>query len=158
MKDLRYAIWAMTVAVAMLCTTSCGRHAEMPSTEYSKWIKAYSGRVDGNNPAVKVAFTAPLGTGIMSGTDAKELNGLFSFSPSMTGTVRTSGNDVLEFIPDEGEMKPGTTYKASLKLGKITDSGKYGLETFRFSFTTASREAVMKVDEIIIPADSPETA
>ena len=158
MKKLHYAIRTVFMAVALLFALSCGRHEEMPSTEFSTWIKAYSGRVADSSSPIKVVFTAPLDAGVLSGMEEKELEGLFTFSPAMKGTVRTSGTDALEFIPDEGEMKPGTMYNASLKLGKITDSDSQGLDVFRFSFTTAAKEAVMKVDEVIIPADSPETA
>ena len=113
MKKLHYAIRTVFMAVAMLFALSCGRHEEMPSTEFSTWIKAYSGRVADSSSPIKVVFTAPLDAGVLSGMEEKELEGLFTFSPAMKGTVRTSGTDALEFIPDEGEMKPGTMYNAS---------------------------------------------
>lgn len=147
---------AKAVAISLILS-SCAGASEEPSSESAEWIKAYSGGILEEGETVKVIMTAPSASGLAEQLDDKDLNRLFSFSPRMRGEVRISGNDMVEFIPDEGEMKPGTHYKASFRLGDVIPAGK-GPETFRFSFMSAVRALTLDIDGVTITESSPEKA
>lgn len=161
-RGLFKTILCLTAGIAAV---SCGQKAgQSPDPEFSTWISAYSGGVLQTDATVKVVLNTPI-SGLMQGqdsrtaiTDLKELDRLFSFSPAMTGTVRIAGDDILEFIPDEGEMKPGTSYKASFRLGNLTDTGDSGLDVFRFSFATAPKEVSMEIERMMISDKDPDRA
>ena len=147
---------AKAVAISLILS-SCAGASEEPSSESAEWIKAYSGGILEEGETVKVIMTAPPASGLAEQLDDKDLNRLFTFSPRMRGEVRISGNDMVEFIPDEGEMKPGTHYKASFRLGDVIPAGK-GPETFRFSFMSAVRALTLDIDGVTITESSPEKA
>ena len=148
---------AAIITAAALCV-SCARHAVRPSAEYSAWIKAYTGNIISRNSTVKIVLAAPVDNSVFPSGDQTRLDRLFSFSPDMKGTVRMTSPDVVEFIPDDGQMKPGTLYKASFRLGDVTGIQQKDLETFRFSFMTEVRKAEMTTEGIVIREDSPEKA
>ena len=148
---------AAIITAAALCV-SCARHAVRPSAEYSAWIKAYTGNIISRNSTVKIVLAAPVDNSVFPSGDQTRLDRLFSFSPDMKGTVRMTSPDMVEFIPDDGQMKPGTLYKASFRLGDVTGIQQKDLETFRFSFMTEVRKAEMTTEGIVIREDSPEKA
>ena len=150
---------------AGIAAVSCGQEEGLsPDPGFSTWISAYSGGVLQTDATVKVVLNTPI-SALMQGqdsrmaiTDRKALDRLFSFSPAMSGTVRIAGEDIVEFIPDEGEMKPGTSYRASFRLGDLTDTGDSGLDVFRFSFATAPKEVSMEIKWIMISDEDPDKA
>ena len=114
---------ALCLAIALV-SISCGqRKAVSPDTEFSTWISAYSGGMLGTDATIRIVFGSPLSSltdadgNPVTDMDRKDLDRLFSFSPALKGTARIVGDDTVEFIPDDGQLKPGTVYKANFRLG-----------------------------------------
>lgn len=155
------ALWIAAVAMSF----SCGqREAVSPDTGFSTWISAYTGGMLQTDATVRIVFASPLTSlcnadGLaMTEMDRKSLDRLFSFSPALKGTVRIAGDDTVEFIPDEGELRPGTVYKGTFRLGEVVETGDRSLDDFRFTFATAPKEAQMEVEWLMVDDKSPDKA
>ena len=140
---------ALCLAIALM-SISCGqRKAVSPDTEFSTWISAYSGGMLGTDATIRIVFGSPLSSltdadgNPVTDMDRKDLDRLFSFSPALKGTARIVGDDTVEFIPDDGQLKPGTVYKANFRLGDAVNTGYSRFDNFRFSFATAPKEVQM---------------
>lgn len=156
-RIFKAACGCMAVAVSLFvlfwsCQENSGRWQE-PSAEYVALVKAYTGGTVTDGIPVRIEFAAPV-QGIVPGTEADAR--LFSFSPALKGSAIWSAPDVLEFIPDG--YKPGTSYKATLQLGKIAGLDDAGMKKFDFSFYSASREASITAGTVAITADNPDYA
>lgn len=166
MKNILHSIARTALCIAAVAMSfSCGqREAVSPDTEFSTWISAYTGGMLRTDASVRIVFCTPLSSlydadgKAVTEMDRKSLDRLFSFSPALTGSVRIAGDDTVEFIPDEGEMKPGTVYKAGFRLGDVVDTGDSRLDIFRFSFSTAPREAQMEMEWILTDDRFPDKA
>ena len=137
-RILRLFNAALISAIICLSSTSCKenkRQTNDPSTEFATYIKAYTGNLINAGTPVKVEFTTQPGN--------PDITDLFSFSPSIKGETRWTSATTVDFIPDEGAMKPGKSYKAALALHKLYDIKDSGLKEFRFGFVTAAAEAGM---------------
>lgn len=155
---------ALCLAIALM-SISCGqREAVSPDTEFSTWISAYSGGMLGTDATIRIVFGSPLSSltdadgNPVTDMDRKDLDRLFSFSPALKGTARIVGDDTVEFIPDDGQLKPGTVYKANFRLGDAVNTGDSRLDNFRFSFATAPKEVQMEVDWMMISEKSIDKA
>ena len=166
MKNILHSIARTALCIAAVAMSfSCGqREAVSPDTEFSTWISAYTGGMLRTDASVRIVFCTPLSSlydadgKAVTEMDRKSLDRLFSFSPALTGSVRIAGDDTVEFIPDEGEMKPGTVYRAGFRLGDVVDTGDSRLDIFRFSFSTAPREAQMEMEWILTDDRFPDKA
>ena len=144
-RILRLFNAALISAIICLSSTSCKenkRQTNDPSTEFATYIKAYTGNLINAGTPVKVEFTTQPGN--------PDITDLFSFSPSIKGETRWTSATTVEFIPDEGAMKPGKSYKAVLALHKLYDIKDSGLKEFRFGFVTAAREARISVEGVTL--------
>lgn len=152
MKNLtemkKVLILAALVLAALTAFLSCGQQAQTPDTRYASYVKAYTGNVVTQGSTIKVALASPA-------TSMED--GLFSFSPSIKGSQRWISSEVVEFVPEQGQLKPGETYKCSFKLGSAADVEK-GLEKFAFSFAVAPKKAMLEVRGVAISADNPALA
>lgn len=152
MKNLtemkKVLILAALVLAAFTAFLSCGQQAQTPDTRYASYVKAYTGNVVTQGSTIKVALASPA-------TSMED--GLFSFSPSIKGSQRWISSEVVEFVPEQGQLKPGETYKCSFKLGSAADVEK-GLEKFAFSFAVAPKKAMLEVRGVAISADNPALA
>ena len=155
------ALWIAAVAMSF----SCGqREAVSPDTGFSTWISAYTGGMLQTDATVRIVFASPLTSlcnadGLaMTEMDQKSLDRLFSFSPALKGTVRITGDDTVEFIPDDGELRPGTVYKGTFRLGEVVETVDRSLDDFRFTFATAPKEVQMEVEWLIVDDKSPDKA
>ncbi len=135
-------ILAVVSAVIALAAVSCGRSAGTtePSPKFTSYIKAYTGGVVNESSTIKVEFTSAV-PGISSGDNAG--GGMFTFSPSLKGTARWTSPYMLEFIPEEGALRPGTAYRAVLRTDRILKTGDSELKNFTFSFMAAPKEAAI---------------
>lgn len=153
MMNMRSLMKAGLSFIFLAIAFSCAhRQQETPSPEFSSWINAYTGGVIQADATIRIVFNTHISVPV------EKTDRLFSFSPSMKGSVRLAGDDTVEFIPDEGEMKPGTRYNAIFRLGDIVDTGNSRLDDFRFSFATAPREVSMNVDYMQIKEESADKA
>lgn len=138
--------------LATIFLVSCsGRKNMTPDTEFANYIKAYTGGTISERSTIKIMLVSS----VREYEDRQEdIQNIFSFSPSLKGSARWAAPDIIEFVPDE--LKPGTSYKASFKLGKILAAA--GKKTFDFSFQVMPKKAVLEVDDIIISAVSANSA
>jgi len=145
------------VAASLSLTPSCSRFrtSDAPSTEFATFIKAYTGGVISDKSSIRIQFTSEI-------PDAQEGNQvkdeLFSFSPAVKGDARWISSDMIEFVPQQGALKSGQTYRGSIRLDKLMKVGNRKMKRFPFSFMVAVKEADIEVDEIVIPASAPSTA
>ena len=145
---------AAIIAAAILSACCNNRHEISPDTGFATWINAYSGGMLQTDASIKIVFNSPLPDNVSGNTADR----LFSFSPDVKGSVRVIGDDTIEFIPAEGSLRPGTSYKVNFRLGDIMDTGDSGLDNFRFSFVTAPKEVSMEIDRMIIAEGNPDKA
>lgn len=141
-------LFAMMAAVCLLA--SC-HNSGQPAGEFSTFIKAYTGGVVSGTSTIRIEFNGNVGA-------AAEPQNLISFSPSIKGEARWAGNTILEFIPEEGELKPGKEYDASVRLDKLFDIRDSKLKKFNFSFKVAPKEIALEIDGMTISTSDPSVA
>lgn len=144
-KWIRMAAALMLGALMFACTGN-----KQPSTEFSAYIKAYTGGVVPGNATIRIEFLSSLGAN-------QNAEGLLSFTPSIKGQARWASNNLLEFIPEEGELKPGKAYNACLRLDKLTKVSSE-LKKFEFSFAVAPKQLDLTAENIRITAADPDMA
>ena len=137
----------LAAAISAIC---CNRDYQEPSAEFSQWIEAYTGGIIEEGSTIKVVLTCDAADNL--GTDPGKA---FSFSPDIKGNVRISDRKTVEFIPDDGALKPGTCYKASFRLSDFADGTGPGCDIFRFSFRTVERTAELDIEGVRITAENP---
>lgn len=149
MKRFFKAIVALAVLMPLLFSCHSGKSID-PSAEFAAYVKAYTGGSISSSSSIRVEFTSEM----KQVEDAK----LFSFSPSLKGSARWISPSVLEFTPDEGQLDPGKSYKASLNLGAIADVKKSELKKFDFTFRVLPK--TMSLSDVIldINTDDPSKA
>ncbi len=132
------------------CTGS--RQDIVPSAEFLPYVNAYTGGVVTQESTVRVELKNDLPMVKLN----QEVEGEpFSFSPSLKGKSYWINNNTIEFVPDEGELKPGTFYKAKFRLGDYVEVAKK-LKRFEFSFRVQERSFVSDVDPISVTAENPD--
>ena len=144
----RFLTFAALFSAAAALLLSCAQQSPVPDTRYSSYVKAYTGAAVTQGSTVRVELSSPA---------VSREDGLFSFSPSVKGSQRWLASDVVEFVPDQGQLKPGERYKCSFNLGKVAQVGK-GLEKFGFAFTVAPKKARLEVQGVAISAENPAVA
>ena len=115
---------------------SCGPKKAAPTdTAYAAYIQAYTGGVIPDNASVRLELSNEVPE------ESRIEEGLFSFSPSVKGTVHWVRPDAVEFIPDDGALKAGTIYTCTFNLGKVVPVGDKALEKFAFGLNVRSASA-----------------
>lgn len=138
------------LALCLSLPFSCTMSPSVPSTEFAAYIKAYTGGLISSSSDIRIEFTSDI--------TVPEDEELFSFSPSLKGEMRWVSASVVEFVPDEGALSPGTEYKASFKLSRVMPVSEEELKTFGFGFTVAPRSAGLSLERVRITADDPSLA
>ncbi len=155
-RNLTYLALALLAAFT-LSFTSCSRfgRSKGQNIEFATFIKAYTGGVisDRSTVCVELASDVP---GAIPGTDLKD--GVLTFTPSLKGTTRWVSTRMIEFLPENGALKPGQSYTAKLRLDKIQKVSGRQFRKFSFNFLVAIKEAVLSMDKITITAASPDKA
>lgn len=146
-------------ALSATILSGCGQHNDnTPDNSFTEYIEAYTGGLITGNSSIVIELASP--AECIEGTEteiSKSAASLFKFSPSLKGSAKWTGGSRVEFIPDEGELKPGKTYKGTFALGKVIRTDK-AHETFNFSFTTARKEAYFENPSVIITGSDKENA
>ncbi len=131
--------------------SGCGQNNyKEPDNIFAEYIEAYTGGIVTGNSSIVIELKTPA-EGI-EGTEteiSKAASSLFKFSPAIKGAAKWINSQRIEFIPDEGELKPGKTYKGTFSLGEVVKTDK-AHRTFKFSFTTARKEAYFEEPSIVI--------
>ena len=148
-KCIRLILAAVSSIIVLSCAERRQQEAA-PSTEFATFIKAYTGNMVNSSSTVRVE--------LQSVPTTRVEDGLFSFSPAMKGHTRWTSSTSVEFIPDEGEMKPGRSYKGTLMLGKLYNISDPELEKFGFTFSTVPEEARITMEDARMTSDAPDIA
>ena len=134
--------------------SSCTRTQKdiIPSAEYAPYINAYTGGVISQNSTIRIELTheQPM---VDLNNELKE--NPFSFSPSLKGTAYWVSNNTIEFVPEEGTLKPGSLYECTFQLGKFVEVDKK-LKEFNFSFRVQERNFTLSIEPLPITDAQPD--
>ena len=124
----------------------------IPSAEYAPYVNAYTGGVISQNSTIRIELTQDQP---MVDLNQELKDNPFSFSPSLKGKTYWVSNNTIEFVPEEGALKPGAFYEGSFHLGDFVDVDKK-LEEFNFSFRVQERNFSIHTDPITVTATQPD--
>ena len=124
----------------------------IPSAEYAPYVNAYTGGVISQNSTIRIELTQDQP---MVDLNQELKDNPFSFSPSLKGKTYWVSNNIIEFVPEEGALKPGAFYEGTFRLGDFVDVGKK-LEEFNFSFRVQERNFSIHTDPITVTATQPD--
>ncbi len=147
------------IGISALTISCCGqKNTATPDSGFADYIEAYTGGIvtDGGSIVVELVSPAEKISGKLSESD-KEAGKLFKFSPSLKGSARWTSPSRIEFVPEEGALKPGKTYDCTFMLGKVTDTDSRYSE-FRFRFVSAKKEASLEVNDITVTSSDIDNA
>ena len=134
--------------------SSCTRTQQdiIPSAEYAPYVNAYTGGVISQNSTIRIELTheQPM---VDLNNELKE--NPFSFSPSLKGKAYWVSNNTIEFVPEEGTLKPGSLYECTFQLGKFVEVDKK-LKEFNFSFRVQERNFTLSIEPLPITDAQPD--
>lgn len=134
--------------------TSCKSNQKdiIPSAEYAPYVNAYTGGVISQNSTIRIELTQDQP---MVDLNQELKDNPFSFSPSLKGKTYWVSNNTIEFVPEEGALKPGAFYEGTFRLGDFVDVDKK-LKEFNFSFRVQERNFSIHTDPITVTATQPD--
>lgn len=124
----------------------------IPSAEYAPYVNAYTGGVISQNSTIRIELTQDQP---MVDLNQELKDNPFSFSPSLKGKTYWVSNNTIEFVPEEGALKPGAFYEGTFRLRDFVDVDKK-LEEFNFSFRVQERNFSIHTDPITVTATQPD--
>lgn len=124
----------------------------IPSAEYAPYVNAYTGGVISQNSTIRIELTQDQP---MVDLNQELKDNPFSFSSSLKGKTYWVSNNTIEFVPEEGALKPGAFYEGTFHLGDFVDVDKK-LEEFNFSFRVQERNFSIHTDPITVTATQPD--
>ena len=132
---------------------SCTRTQKdiIPSADYAPYVNAYTGGVISQNSTIRIELTHDQP---MVDMNNELKNTPFSFSPSLKGKAYWVSNNTIEFVPEEGALKPGTLYEGTFRLGDFIEVDKK-LKEFNFSFRVQERNFTLQLESLPITATQP---
>ena len=132
---------------------SCTRTQKdiIPSADYAPYVNAYTGGVISQNSTIRIELTHDQP---MVDMNNELKNNPFSFSPSLKGKAYWVSNNTIEFVPEEGALKPGTLYEGTFRLGDFIEVDKK-LKEFNFSFRVQERNFTLQLESLPITAAQP---
>ena len=133
---------------------SCTRTQKdiIPSADYAPYVNAYTGGVISQNSTIRIELTHDQP---MVDLNSELKNNPFSFSPSLKGKAYWVSNNTIEFVPEEGALKPGTLYEGTFQLGDFIEVDKK-LKEFNFSFRVQERIFTLQLESLPITATQPD--
>ena len=133
---------------------SCTRTQKdiIPSADYAPYVNAYTGGVISQNSTIRIELTHDQP---MVDMNNELKSNPFSFSPSLKGKAYWVSNNTIEFVPEEGALKPGTLYEGTFRLGDFIEVDKK-LKEFNFSFRVQERNFTLQLESLPITAAQPD--
>ena len=133
---------------------SCTRTQKdiIPSADYAPYVNAYTGGVISQNSTIRIELTHDQP---MVDLNSELKNNPFSFSPSLKGKAYWVSNNTIEFVPEEGTLKPGTLYEGTFQLGDFIEVDKK-LKEFNFSFRVQESNFTLQLESLPITATQPD--
>ena len=134
--------------------SSCTRTQKdiIPSAEYAPYVNAYTGGVISQNSTIRIELTHEQP---MVDLNNELKKNPFSFSPSLKGKAYWVSNNTIEFVPEEGTLKPGSLYECTFQLGKFVEVDKK-LKEFNFSFRVQERNFTLSIEPLPITDAHPD--
>lgn len=134
--------------------SSCTRTQKdiIPSAEYAPYVNAYTGGVISQNSTIRIELTHEQP---MVDLNNELKKNPFSFSPSLKGKAYWVSNNTIEFVPEEGTLKPGSLYECTFQLGKFVEVDKK-LKEFNFSFRVQERNFTLSIEPLPITDAQPD--
>ncbi len=156
MKKLNFPGWPGLIACLLLLVVlliSCTQKKDeiTPSPQFASYIHAYTGGVVSQSSVIRIELAGELP---MVELHSPLKKNPFSFSPSLKGKAWWVNNKTIEFVPDQGALRPGKLYQATFRLGDFMEVDKE-LEKFVFTFRVMERNFAMDVDLPYITAEDP---
>ena len=157
MKKTVCLLAATAIIILLSGISSCSRFGKDKgqSTEFATFIKAYTGGIISDKSTIRVELATDIADAV-PGADIKD--GILTFTPPMKGTARWLSQNTIEFIPENGALKPGQSYTGRLRLDKIQKVGARKFKKFSFKFLVAIKEAILSMNGMTISSSSPELA
>lgn len=145
-----FGLMMMIIIGLSSCTSS--RKDITPSADYAPYVNAYTGGVisQGSTIRIELAKDQPM---VDLNNELKD--NPFNFSPSLKGKAYWVSNNTIEFVPEEGALKPGELYEGTFLLGKFIEVDKK-LNEFSFSFRVQERNFTLHTEPINITASEPD--
>lgn len=142
--------------IAILSLASCSRSQKevVPSAEYAPYVNAYTGGVISQASSIRIELTQDQP---MVDLNNELKDNPFSFSPSLKGKTYWISNNTIEFVPEEGQLKPGEFYQASFRLGDFVKVDSK-LKNFDFSFRVQESNFSLHLQPLDIAYTTPEYA
>lgn len=141
--------------IMMLAGITACTHTQkdiIPSADYAPYVNAYTGGVISQNSTIRIELTHDQP---MVDINNELKNNPFSFSPSLKGKAYWVSNNIIEFVPEEGTLKPGTLYEGTFRLGDFIEVDKK-LKEFNFSFRVQERNFTLQLESLPITATQPD--
>ena len=144
----------LTLLTVIAGFTSCKSNQKdiIPSAEYAPYVNAYTGGVISQSSTIRIELTQDQP---MVDLNQELKDNPFSFSPSLKGKTYWVSNNTIEFVPEEGALKPGAFYEGTFRLGDFVDVDKK-LKEFNFSFRVQERNFSIHTDPITVTATQPD--
>lgn len=124
----------------------------IPSAKYAPYVNAYTGGVISQSSTIRIELTHDQP---MVDVNNELKDNPFSFSPSLKGKAYWISNNTIEFVPEEGTLKPGAFYEGTFQLGDFIEVDKK-LKEFNFSFRVQERNFTIHTEPITITATQPD--
>ena len=144
----------LLVLVAGLSSCTRSQKEMIPSSEYAPYVSAYTGGI--------VSQSSPIRIELVQDQPMVDLNNElkenpFSFSPSLKGKAYWVNNNTVEFVPEEGALKPGEMYQATFELGDFVKVDG-DLKEFEFTFRVQESNFSLTLQPLDVIAADPAFA
>jgi len=136
------AIIVIVIIVLIVIPKNAKKEPIKIKAEYAEFVSAVTSGVISVESTIKVVLINPFSGDSLE--REKVLDGLFGFSPGISGHARWTGTNSLEFIPTSN-LKSGTYYEVSFQLDKVAkvpnelSELKFSFQTIKQDFTIAIR-------------------
>lgn len=142
----------LVITVISLFVCSRRQKEVIPSVEYAPYVNAYTGGVISQSSPIRIELTQDQP---MVDLNQELEDNPFGFSPSLKGKAYWVSNNTIEFMPEEGELRPGKTYQATFKLGDFVKVDNK-LKDFDFSFRVQESTFALHIEPLTIAPHTPE--
>lgn len=129
---LKIAIYLFCLFSISLATVSCNRQPSGTDIDpaFAQYISAFTYGTISPESAIQIELAQEL-PAVELHTPIEE--DLFSFSPQLKGKAYWTSSGTVQFVPEPGQLKPGTTYRAKFHLNKLLKVDKK-FSVFHFGF------------------------
>lgn len=140
---LRSSFFILLLVVVFISGCKTKPQPKTDDSEYSAYISAYTAGRISRNSSIKVVFQDQV---VKEKARKEASSDWISFEPKLNGRLVWSGQNTLEFVPDEA-LPSGTSYSADLRLDQLMDVPS-NLKSFKFYFRTLDQGISVQITGI----------